>query len=218
MEYSYKYMYRVDQGGKLLAAYSQYRVSRPPENGFIWSLAPTLRLLRVLQGEAQWKIGRRQIRIVPGDIIVVNNVEPRCFVSVSGNLIIEIFSFLPSSFGRSAECLRLFYNRSETFSPRIDRTLPCFRQIGALMDMLLDALASEDTLGKERLCESLLVSAFTMLLRDISRRCPDAFRTQEPGRGEPAVIIAETVRWINDHFSEEFGVEDLASRVNLSRG
>jgi len=82
MEYSYKYMYRVDQGGKLLAAYSQYRVSRPPENGFIWSLAPTLRLLRVLQGEAQWKIGRRQIRIVPGDIIVVN--KPSGILSVPG--------------------------------------------------------------------------------------------------------------------------------------
>ena len=208
----------VTDNGSFLAAYSICRIAGVPEHGGSFFLFTTLRILRVRSGRADWRIGSRTVSIAPGDIIVVNNVEARQFLRIEGNFEAEIFAFLPMVFGRETDCLRLFYSRAPEFSPRIDPALPCFSDVSALLDMLSAAFLAEDSASRRTLVTSLLTAAVTMLLDDIGRHAPASLCTADSDSRTAASVIAGAVHEINANIREEFGVGELAARMNLSRG
>ena len=54
-------------------------------------LFTTLRFIRVISGHAVWQVGTHRIAVAPGDIISVNNMEVRQFLSVEDDFHGEIF-------------------------------------------------------------------------------------------------------------------------------
>ena len=68
------YEHTLTRQGKFVAGYKHCDVTRDSMGTYLFT---TLRLLRVLRGSADWKIGKRVFRLREGDIIAVNNAEVR---------------------------------------------------------------------------------------------------------------------------------------------
>ncbi len=180
-------------------------------------LFTTLRFIRVISGHAVWQVGTHRIAVAPGDIISVNNMEVRQFLSVEDDFHGEIFAFLPTLFGSDADCLRLFYSRSTSFDPLIDKELDCYDTINRFLDLIAQTFASPDKEARSVLISSLLISITALLLRETALKHPDAFAPTNASNSNAGAIIAETVRYINTHIGNEFGVSQLSEHVNLSR-
>jgi AraC-like DNA-binding protein len=210
------YDHIIQRDGSFTAGYKRFHLNTNKAQGRQF-LFTTLRLMRVLEGHAVWQIGSHRIAISPGDIIAVNNVEVRQFLSVEGDFYGEIFAFLPTIFGSDAACLRLFYGRSPSFDPLIDKKFECYDAINRLLDLTAEAFASPDREARSILVSSLLISASALLLREIAANQPDAFASANAGGLNAGMVISETVRYINTHISDEFGVAELSAHVNLSR-
>lgn len=209
------YKYVILRDGSFAAGYKHFHIHHATEGRQF--LFTTLRLVRVISGHAVWQIGNHRMTIAPGDIIAVNNVEVRQFLSVEDDFHGEIFAFLPSIFGSDAACLRLFYGRSPSFDPLIDKELDCYDTINRLLDLTAQTFTSPDQEMRGILVSSLLISATALLLREISAKHPHAFAPTNTSNCNAGAIIAETVRYINTHISNEFGVSELSAHVNLSR-
>lgn len=209
------YKYVILRDGSFAAGYKHFHIHHATEGRQF--LFTTLRLVRVISGHAVWQIGNHRMTIAPGDIIAVNNVEVRQFLSVEDDFHGEIFAFLPTLFGSDADCLRLFYGRSLSFDPLIDKELDCYDTINRLLDLTAQTFASPDREARGVLISSLLISATALLLREIALKHPNAFAPTNASNCNSGTIIAETVRYINAHIGDEFGVSELAAHVNLSR-
>lgn len=209
------YKYVILRDGSFAAGYKQFHIHHTTEGRQF--LFTTLRFMRVISGRAVWQIGNHRISISPGDIIAVNNVEVRQFLSVEDDFHGEIFAFLPTLFGSDADCLRLFYGRSLSFDPLIDKELDCYDTVNRLLDLTAQTFASSDKEARSVLISSLLISATALLLRETALRHPDSFAPTNASNCNSGAIIAETVRYINANIGNEFGVSKLSSHVNLSR-
>lgn len=207
----------VTDNGSFLAGYKRLHMQMIPKSGAGSFLYTTLRILRVRKGRADWRIGSRTVAIEAGDIIAVNNVEVRQFLRADGEIEMDIFAFLPMVFGRDTDCLRLFYSRAPEFSPRMDRTMPGFRQADTLFDMLPGAFSMKDAEVRRTLVTSLMTAAVTVLLADIHEKSP-ALLTADSDSRTAAAVIAAAVHEINHCIGEEFSVGELAAKLNLSRG
>lgn len=209
------YKYVILRDGSFAAGYKRFRIHHATEGRHF--LFTTLRLVRVTRGHAVWQIGNHRISIAPGDIIAINNVDVRQFLSVDDDFRGEIFAFLPTLFGSDADCLRLFYGRSPGFDPLIDKDLDCYDTINRLLDLTAQTFTSPDGEARGALISSLLISATALLLRETAMKHPDAFAPTNASNRNSGAIISETVRYINANIGNEFGVSTLASHVNLSR-
>ena len=139
------YEHTLTRQGKFVAGYKHCDVTRDSMGTYLFT---TLRLLRVLRGSADWKIGKRVFRLREGDIIAVNNAEVRQFVHVDPNqgFLCEIFAFLPTIFGSESECLRLFYDRGPGFVPVFESSLPGFENVDRILDLVREAFCSDEDL------------------------------------------------------------------------
>ena len=68
------YIYTVRSGDSFLAGYSHCTLTESTNPAFLFS---TLRIIRVLDGDADWRIGNNIHFIQKGDIIAVNNIDIR---------------------------------------------------------------------------------------------------------------------------------------------
>ena len=211
-----EYTYVITQNGEFAAGYKHCSIA---------GLAPsylftTLRILRVTRGAAEWKIGPKVCRIRKGDIVVVNNVEPRKFLRVYDEDLFgcEIFAFLPTIFSQATNCLRLFYDRSPDFDPVITPDMPFARETNILLDMLVRNFEDAVTAESASLAVGLLTSVVSMLIKNIEHCSPGTLKSTGNDSRLAVEIIVKSVRYINENISSEFGVSELAEKMNLSRG
>ena len=207
------YEHTLTRQGRFVAGYKHCDVTRDSMGTYLFT---TLRLLRVLRGSADWKIGKRVFRLREGEIIAVNNAEVRQFVHVDTRqgFLCEIFAFLPTIFGSESECLRLFYDRGPEFVPVFESSLPGFENVDRILDLVREAFCSDENLYAYIV--GLLSAAAAGLVRGIERLAPETLGAVGGLGG--AEIISGAIRYINDNISNEFSVAELAAALNLSRG
>ena len=208
------YEHTLTHNGRFVAGYKHCDVTRDSMGAYLFT---TLRLLRVLRGSADWKIGKRVFKLREGDIIAVNNAEVRQFVHVDPcqGFLCEIFAFLPTIFGSESECLRLFYDRGPEFVPVFDSGLPGFENVDRILDLLREAFCSDEDLYAY--ISGLLSAAASGLVRGIGKIAPGTLGSDGDLHGG-AEIVSGAIRYINDNISNEFSVAELAAALNLSRG
>ena len=206
----------VTENDSFIAAYKHCRIWKSGVDKNDYFLYPTLRILRVIEGNAKWQIGDRVISISPGDIVAVNNVVIRKFVHIEKYFDSEVFAFTPMVFGRETDCLRLFYDNAQNTGPLIDRNLPCFGNVNTLLDMA-GSVFTDGHIQPRPIITSLITAAVSMILADTDR-CRHSGERTYIERKHSAVVVSEAVKLIYSSLNEEFNVEKLAGQLNLSRG
>ena len=173
-----------------------------------------------LKGAADWQIGKRVCKIRKGDIIAVNNVEPRKFLYVDKGerFECEIFAFLPTIFSQATNCLRLFYDRSPDFDPVIGSDMPFTKEVNFMLDMLVKGFEDSDSPESSSLVLGLLTAVVSMLIKSVEQSFPGTLGRAEHSSHLAAEIIVGAIQYINDNISSKFGVTELAGHMNLSRG
>ena len=213
-----KYLYRVEENGQFIAGYGICRISQKENPVFLFT---SLRYIRVTDGSALWKIGSRVYPVKQGDIVAVNNIEPRQFVGIGeGGFCCEIFAFSPSVFlGRSA-CCALMYNRSPDFSPVLPLSGECREEVNALLNLLREKLRlSQNSFGYVSICAASLICAVTAdILQFLRMRFPGDFTLAPvPSDNAPSLVI-RAVEYINARLCTPLRVEEIARSVHVSRG
>lgn len=210
------YKHSLYLNGIFAAGYNPKNIIRAP---LPYMLFTTLRIIRVLDGSADWKIGERVWHIEQGDIVIVNNVELRQFIAVDPVRMFtyENFAFLPTIFAGDSSCLCLFYSRSPEFCPIFRRDMPYYCEINTLLDMLGNTFCSSSELQRHELICGLLTSCTAMIIRAYEMICPGILSKFEQTSQYSAVIVERAIRYINRNISNEFTVSELAKHLNLSR-
>lgn len=206
-----KYIKTIFKDGRFLAGYNRQSRLGGTMKPFLFS---TLRILYVAAGSADWQIGSRVWHIGESDLVVVNNTELRCFVAASEDFTYEVFAFVPSVFYAESTCVKLFYNRSDSFVPVFSVADANYPRMISLIGMLSDLFLSGEGSNEEPvLASSLITSIVTYMILDRS----DSLEAESSSTAT-AVLISNAVDYIQKNPSVDLSVSVLAGKVGLSSG
>jgi AraC-type DNA-binding domain-containing proteins len=170
----------------------------------------TLRIVRVTDGIADWKIGSAVYTVEKDDIIILNNIEVRQFYPYKDKTVtIDIYEFLPSSFYYNNECQNIFYNRGDNFRNVIRH------------QSLLESLAKLDyeIINQPPLHKSMISGLLISFLLTAARLMGDSvILTDNTNSSEYAAVIARAASYINNNLTADLNVNALAKISNMSGG
>lgn len=190
---------------KFIIGYSVYKKTGCEVLNYV---SPTLRILRFLDGCAQWKIGEGIETFHQGDIVVLSNLIKRNIHDLlSPEITYEVFDFYPSAL--SSDHLR------SAFYQGIHKVIGAGDGCVDKLDFLLNCLKQE-IIAKQDDFQIFSIRRLLDLLALEVRR----------GIGETDVInlspalfqIAKSVQYIAEHFNEDLSITDLAKKCNYSHG
>lgn len=209
------YLYQLEKDHTFLAGYKECTLTGDRHPVFLFT---SLRILRVISGCGEWKIGDRLCRLAKGDIIAVNNWEPRQFIrTFHTDLICEIFAFTPTVFGNEVACLSLFYNRSGSAFPLVGGNTPQGQELHRLLDMLKARLAKIPATVYDKIAVSCLITAAAACLLDSLPGATEVYLSQPDIKASSAKLVADAVIYLNRHLDQALSVSDLAKYAGVSR-
>lgn len=212
-----KYLYRVEKDGAFYAGYTLCKLSGNTHPVFLFT---SLRIIKVLSGAAQWKIGSEIYVVQKDDIVVVNNIQPRQFMNVlEAPFECEIFAFSPAVFQNASDCLSLFYNQSDKFNPVISKSIANSGEIYTLLAILKSRFQSASRYSQYSIIgiSGILSAIFSHVLMCIEQASPDMLHAPGYAKSYAAKIAAQSIEYINKNISKEIDVSVLAKNANLSR-
>ena len=175
-------------------------------------LFTTLRILRITSGSGIWRVGARELHIKKGDIVFVNNVEPRQFIKIFDSPIeADVFALSPSLLSLETSLFSLFYGDIPT--PVIDNC----SELGKTADMLLTNILELSLKENKDISASaihLILSAACL----IKARIGDNSNEPRKARSKDgAYLIARAIAIISKELADIEDVSDIAKRVGLCR-
>ena len=172
-------------------------------------LFPTLRIIHVLRGAANWKIGNTVLRCEEGDIILFNNIIPRRIAAVLSkrNFEIGVYEFSPTIFAGGTELIKAFYNAERVCFRRSDRG-------DNRMEELLIAIKHELQTG-DKYQDEYLFAALKMFLILAARAYKADDRNNAPSAYATAAMEAAIYIWSN--YKSDIDVASVAKATNASR-
>lgn len=203
MKVSVLYDVTIKDQNKYVVGYSKFRKNGCEIFNFV---SPTLRILRFIEGSAQWKIDGIVQCFCHGDIIILNNLNKRNIHKLLSEYITyEMFDFYPS-FLSNDQLWTIFYfnvhkivSTSDEKSNKINFLLDCLRE---------EILCSADTyqiFSIQRLLDLLALE----FRRNINLK-------NDVHYNESFFNIAKSVRYISEHFCENLTILSLAQQCNYS--
>ncbi len=169
-------------------------------------------IVRILQGNTVWQIGSEVFNASAGDLIFLNNLEPRRRISASEDLKIAAYSFkiaFLTSVG-STDCLRCFYGRSDSFTHKL--TAP---DLLSVYDSIRNEMAGEQS-------QSLLLAYTIELLIKAGRiydsQFPDALSNSLRCDLSATAAIADSTAYINSNLKSDLNLKILADNAGMSIG
>ena len=172
-----------------------------------------IRIVRILSGDAKWKIGDTVYDIRVGDILLFNNVTARQIISVFNSpLVFEVFGFSPAALSSDYDSIRLFY--SKAISPKLSGTSPDFDEINTVLDLLKRNFSEGDPSSK----------VITALIRAVAAMICEAHENQlnehcdAPAHTDTTSTICEAIRYIEENLTDVKAVKDVSDHLHISRG
>ncbi len=182
-----------------------------------------IKIMRITEGEAVWQLGTECLRIVSGDIILLNSTEQRRFVRVLSNQVnFEWIQFTPLTVYPNIETAGTFYRRPKNFNNIIRRDelkneieKKYFDKIERYF-LLLSENASCDNLLKEQ----AIISNLSSLLIELTRFFHTVNEECKIDRNyctlENYQIMTNAVEYIRENFKEQFSEKELAKHLSIS--
>ena len=144
----------------------------------------------ILSGRGLYRIGNREVDIREGDVYLFSTNEVHCITEIHDNkpmILLNVhfeprFIWSPSDNALDQSFLRIFLDRGEGFSDRLDRDNPTTADISALM-LKMQKEAEERLEAFELMIKTYLLHILVLLIRDYNYVSPKAsFSARLPTR------------------------------------
>ncbi len=156
-------------------------------------------------------MGAKVLKIQTGDIVFVNNAEPRQFMSIDdAPLEADIFALSPAILALEPTLISFFYSGVKT--PIVKSDSEIGRSVACILDTVKARASSEEDLSNATV--HLLLGAACLIKHSISLQEPAKYAVL-PANG--AVAVAQAVAKIADRLEELSDVSELAHEVGISR-
>lgn len=168
-------------------------------------------------GTGIYKTKDREYDIRPGDIFMFSGNEIHCITDISEDMHIMNIHFEPRfiwSEGNDlfdARYLQIFFNRSKNFENRLDRDNPHTKEIAKLL------LKTEKEFYRKQPEFELMVKVYILTVLVTLRRHYGYIAEDDEMKSINFKAVSEAMDYINDHFSEELTLCEIAEHVNLSK-
>jgi AraC-like DNA-binding protein len=179
-----------------------------------------LEISYVKQGNGRYYIGNEVYDIGPGDIMVINNIEPHYMevlppetmiqpvIKFDGRLVSDGVSQLFDS-----QYLEPFFERGSNFSNKIDRNTEVGKKIFTLLTEIESEYRSKNY-GYQLMIKSKLLSIFTYLVRYYQDEVKSSTSlAQKNKKLEQLQIVFE---YVSSHLDELLKLEELAALVYMT--
>lgn len=186
--------------------------------GGIYHWHDCLEISYVKTGKGKYYIEDKEFEMNPGDIIILNNIEPH-YLEVNENMNQQVIIFEPSliwsdcSGSIDYEYLKPFYDRGFDFNNRLDMNYP----FAAEIKDNLTAIASEyfeENEGYQLMIKARLLVVLTYLMRyfrDKGKSAPVNLKKRQC-----LVRMDEVIKYINENITEDIRLNEAAERVHVS--
>lgn len=178
-----------------------------------------LRIVHIRSGSCIWVISGKAYKVGAGDIILLNNTEQRVQTEISPEnpVLQEVIRFTPVAFGDCADCMSVFFGRTENFSNVFSGDYPGREKVHAVIDWMKD-----EAEGKMPRGDVNLLSLMRLLLVLVSRAAAEMGMTETPrqafsGNARNYQMICDTINHIKANLGEELSAAMCARRAGLSR-
>ena len=210
------YIYKIERDSSFFAGYNI--CSLTGDNHPI-RLYTSLRIMKVTQGRCEWKIGTKTYMVEKGDILVVNNIEPRQISKTfNTNFVCDVFGFSPVVFGNNTECFSLFFNRTKNFNPIINKNIKNVDDINYMLDILKKQFIKQVHSKYTKDSISSLITAICALILDMLNQESTDIKSSEYILSTAASeMVARSISYIYENSGNHINVSDLAANVSVSR-
>ena len=175
-----------------------YSVIRKTQCEIYNYISPTLRIIRFIEGCAEWRIDNHISLFRAGDIIILNNLVKRNIHKVLGSHIMyEMFDFYPTVLSDSQLWTVFFGEKHLAATP----DLPDYERIIQLLEHLRDEITGDDQPYKSQCIRNLL----NLLAIQFSRTLAIG------GIADRTIfMLSKSIQYIMEHLSENLTVSQIA--------
>lgn len=161
-------------------------------------LFPSLRVVRLVQGQCRWRIGNQTLSLSRGNLVFLNNMTPRSILE-SENLVLDVFEITPAALQGYPSVLGAFYCTNTYILPH---------QPGSLTQQTFDLLAAAWASQPGSAFATQLAYAALHLLEG-HMACL--------GLPHPSALAFQAANYIWEHYSEELSVPSVARHLHISK-
>lgn len=181
---------------KYVIGYAVVKKTRCEVYNFI---SPTLRILRFVEGCAEWRVDDSILTFSTGDVVILSNLNKRNIHDVkTDHISYEVFDFYPASLS-SEQLWNVFYREKHLVVSTGDDTSS---RIYSLMDMLRCEILGGDMPYR--------VLSIQMLLHLLTIEFQRKLSSSGMRFSTTLFSIAESVKYISENLTLDLSVPDLA--------
>ena len=175
-----------------------------------------LKIFRVVEGNAVWKIEKNSYNVKKGDILILNSTERRQLILEEDQpkFTLEYVQFLPIMTYPHQQCVMSFFYRDADFSNLISRESVCYAKLYSLFDEM--ALECEsDNKFKNEYIYSLLLKMIVTVAREYDISPDDNIGQYSTIKNYE--IISAAVQYITQYPYEDLSEDTLAKKFYMSK-
>ncbi len=175
-----------------------------------------LKIFRVLEGEAVWKIEKNSYHIRKGDMLILNSTERRQIILKEGQekLKIEYIQFLPIITYPHQRCVMSFFYRDQNFSNLLNRDGECYKTLYGLFDEMAEECEADNEFKNEAIY-ALLLKMIVTVAREYNIASEDDLRQYSTIKNYE--IISAVVQYITQYPYEDLSENTLAKKFYISK-
>ncbi len=208
------YDYELSKGERFLMGYKHNRHTQPAPAPYLFR---TLRLIRITEGGADWRVGGYTYTLGKDDLLLLNTLESRQIVRIHPGVPFQydLFAF-PFLAPGTTECLRPFFEPDDGQKRKIPGN-PYFNGDTRDLYQRLIKEAALSSAGSPNIVQGLLLALLGYIGREWER-------TKKPADEKEACslqlfeAIEGAAEYIRNHSDQVAGPVQLAAHANYSRG
>lgn len=175
-----------------------------------------LKIFRILDGEAIWKIEKNNYHVKKDDLLILNSNERRQIILEPGQakFSVEYVQFLPIMMYPHQQCIMCFFYRNPGFTNLISRDNPCYSELYKAFDEM--ALECEmDNKFKNEYIYSLLLK----MIATVARVYDSTFSgdIDQYSTIKNYEMISAAVQYISQYPYEDLSEDILAKKFYISK-
>ena len=175
----------------------------------------------ILSGRGVYRIGNRETDIREGDIYLFSTNEVHCITEIYDDKPMTLlnihfeprFIWSPSGNALDERFLRIFLDRGEGFSNRLDRENPTTADIAGLI-LRMQKEADEQPEAYELMLKTHLLNILVLLIRNYN------YVSQKPtarSQSEKLVLMETALNYIDQNITNSITLDELAQKAGMSR-
>lgn len=175
-----------------------------------------LKIFRILDGEAVWKIEKNNYHVKKDDLLILNSNERRQIILESGQskFSVEYVQFLPIMMYPHQQCVMCFFYRNPEFTNLISRDNPCYSDLYKLFDEMASECESDNKFKDEYIYSLLLKMIVTVARVYDSTFSGDIDQYSTIKNYE---MISAAVQYISQYPYEDLSEDMLAKKFYISK-